>query len=153
MAKGTKETDPLGQFAFRIEINGIAQGYFQEVSGLSAQIEIVEVQEGGRNDTTRKLVGQGKFPNLVLKRGFCAGTLLDSLMNFHGAKTRISGDIVMMSNAGKEVARWHFVNGVPVKWDGPQLNVSQNGIAVESLEIAHEGFTNHSVSTIDRSGQ
>lgn len=148
------ESDPLGAFAFRIEINGIAEGYFQEVGGLSAQIEIVEVQEGGRNDTTRKLVGQGKFPNLVLKRGFCQGTLLNALMGFHTSKKRISGDVVMLSNKGSEVARWHFVNGVPVKWDGPQLNVTQNGIAVESLEIAHEGFTQHTKKPqIDRSGR
>lgn len=149
---GNNSSDPFGAFAFEIDINGIASGYFQEVSGLSAQIEIVEVQEGGRNDTTRKLVGQGKFPNLVLKRGFCTGTLLDALINFHGGKQRLDGNIIMRSNAGKEVARWRFVNGVPVKWDGPQLNASQNAIAVESLEIAHEGIVSHSIGNIDRNG-
>lgn len=150
---GNNNTDPFGTFAFEISINGIATGFFQEVSGLSAQIEIVEVQEGGRNETTRKLVGQGKFPNLVLKRGFCQGTLLDALMKFHSAKQRLSGDIIMCSNAGKEVARWHFVNGIPVKWDGPQLNVGQNAIAIESLEIAHEGLTSHSMGSLDRAGK
>lgn len=146
-------SDPFGTFAFKIEIGGIASGYFQEVSGLSAQIEIVEVQEGGRNETTLKLVGQGKFPNLVLKRGFCTATLLDALMGFHGSKQRLEGKIEMRSNAGKTVATWVFKRGVPVKWDGPQLNVGQNAIAVESLEIAHEGISQWTVESIDRSGR
>lgn len=145
-------SDPFGTFAFKVDIGGIASGYFQEVSGLSAQIEVVEVQEGGRNDTTRKLVGQGKFPNLVLKRGFCTGTLLASLMNFHGSRQRLNGTIAMYSNAGKKVAEWQFANGIPVKWDGPQLNVGQNAIAVESLEIAHEGIVSYFTGSIDRSG-
>ncbi|OIP28983.1 MAG: hypothetical protein AUK47_28565 [Deltaproteobacteria bacterium CG2_30_63_29] len=148
-----QNSDPFGTFAFKIVIGGIAQGYFQEVSGLSAQIEIVEVQEGGRNNTTRKLVGQGKFPNLVLKRGFCTGTLLQALMEFHDSRNRINGSIEMYSNKGsKMVASWTFTNGVPVKWDGPQLSVSQNAIAVESLEIAHEGITKYKVNPLDRSG-
>ncbi len=146
-------SDPFGTFAFKVDVDGVAAGYFQEVSGLSAQIEVVEVEEGGRNWTTRKLVGQGKFPNLVLKRGFCTGTLLDAVTKFHGDKRRLSGNIVMYSNAGKEIARWRFVNGIPVKWDGPQLNVGQNAIAVESLEIAHEGLVEHSVGSLDRSGK
>ncbi|MDX9721316.1 MAG: phage tail protein [Myxococcota bacterium] len=146
-------SDPFGTFAFKVSIGGIASGYFQEVSGLSAQIEVVEVQEGGRNNTTRKLVGQGKFPNLVLKRGFCTATLLDALLDFHGSKKRLNGTISMYSNAGKKVAEWQFVNGIPVKWDGPQLNVGQNAIAVESLEIAHEGIESHMIGSLDRSGQ
>jgi phage tail-like protein len=35
---------------------------------------------------------------------------------------------------------WKFKRGIPVKWSGPALNASQNSVAVESLEIAHEGL-------------
>lgn len=146
-----QKSDPFGVFAFKVSINGIASGFFQEVSGLGAQIDVQDVQEGGRNNTTRKIVGQGKFPNLVLKRGFCNETLLDALMGFHSNKNRLNGTITLRNVKGDaDLAKWEFKNGIPVKWDGPQLNVSQNAIAIESLEIAHEGLVSYSTATTDR---
>lgn len=148
-------TDPFGAFAFQVEIDGVVGGFFQEVSGLGATIEVQEVQEGGRNDTTRKLVGVGKYPNLVFKRGLCTGTMLDALLKFRDAasKTRLSGTITMLSNRGEAIHSWKFEKGFPVKWDGPQLNVGQNAIAVESLEIAHEGLTTQTIKSPDREGK
>lgn len=152
MAKTAIASDPFATFAFVVSIDGIATGFFQEVSGLTAQIDVQEVQEGGRNNTTRKLVGQGKFPNLVLKRGFANETLLDTLMKFHNSKNRLNGTITLRSAKGDDLASWDFKNGIPVKWDGPQLNVSQNAIAIESLEIAHEGLVHYTTATVDRVG-
>ena len=152
MAKTAIASDPFATFAFVVSIDGIATGFFQEVSGLTAQIDVQEVQEGGRNNTTRKLVGQGKFPNLVLKRGFANETLLDTLMKFHNSKDRLNGTITLRSAKGDDLASWDFKNGIPVKWDGPQLNVSQNAIAIESLEIAHEGLVHYTTATVDRVG-
>lgn len=146
-----QKSDPFGVFAFKVEINGIAGGFFQEVSGLGAQIDVQDVQEGGRNNSTRKLVGQGKFPNLILKRGFCNETLLDALMGFHANKNRLNGTIILRNVKGDaDLAKWEFKNGIPVKWDGPQLNVSQNAIAIESLEISHEGLVSYTTATTDR---
>jgi phage tail-like protein len=146
-----QKSDPFGVFAFKVDIDGIAGGFFQEVSGLGAQIDVQDVQEGGRNNSTRKLVGQGKFPNLILKRGFCNETLLDALMGFHSNKTRLNGTITLRNVKGDaDLAKWEFKNGIPVKWDGPQLNVSQNAIAIESLEISHEGLVSYSTATTDR---
>jgi phage tail-like protein len=149
------DSDPLTSFAFVVEIGGFDCGYFQEVGGLSATINVESIDEGGRNNSKRKLVGQGDMPNLVLKRGFCVGTMLSLLMDFHKTKTRIDGKIKMFSNGGKEMAHWEFKNGIPCKWDGPQLNVGQNAIAIESLEIAHEGFVNseYKIESIDRMGK
>lgn len=152
---GNYDSDPLGSFGFVVEMDGFDVGYFQEVSGLSVSINVESIDEGGRNNAKRKLVGQGDVPNLVLKRGFCVGTMLKLLMEFHKTKTRINGKIKMLSSGGKEMANWEFKNGIPCKWDGPQLNVGQNAIAVESLEIAHEGFVNSefSIEAIDRAGK
>ena len=132
--------DPIGSYSFKVVMQGV-EGYFQEVSGLSAQIEVIEVQEGGHNTTTRKLVGHGKYPNIVFKRGFFTGELFGEFNKFLTGKQRFSGVIILQDNERNAVKQWTFTRGFPTKWDGPQMNVSQNAIAVESLEIAHEGLS------------
>lgn len=147
-------TDPFGSFAFEVSINGVAAGFFQEVSGLGASIEVVEVQEGGLNTTTRKLVGTGKYPNLVFKRGMCLGSLYEALSSFRDSpnKQRLTGTITLRANNGQPVHSWTFTRAFPVKWDGPQLSVGQNAIAVESIEFAHEGLTGQAIKSPNREG-
>jgi len=52
----------------------------------------------------------------------------------------VNGSIVLFDRQGNEKARWNFTNGWPAKWTGPSLNAEGNDIAIESLEIAHEGL-------------
>jgi len=54
---------------------------------------------------------------------------------------RKNGSIVLMDETGEEKLRWNFVNGWPTKWTGPSFNATSNEIAVETLEIVHEGLT------------
>lgn len=153
MAKSSMSTDPFGTFAFEVDIEGVAAGFFQEVSGLGASIEVVEVQEGGLNTHTRKLVGTGKYPNLVFKRGMCLKSMYDALVQFRdGGRRRLSGTITLRANNGDAVAQWNFERAFPVKWDGPQLSVGQNAIAVESLEFAHEGLKAQLLKSPNREG-
>lgn len=135
---------PFGAFAFRVKVDGKEVGLFQEVSGLSAQIEVQDLAVGGLNTTTLKLAGPASYPNLSLKRGFCVTTMMDWFESYRAGsgntRKRLSGTIEMLGDDGAPVMTWAFVNGIPTKWDGPQLSVSQNAIAIESLEIAHEGL-------------
>jgi phage tail-like protein len=136
--------DPYVNFNFLVEIDGITQAAFQEASGLDSSIEVIEHREGGENITMRKYPGQVKFSNITLKRGLTDDTELyawhKQWADGDPAAARKSGSIVVCDRQGQEKARWNFFNGWPSKWTGPSLNAEQNDIAIESLEIAHEGL-------------
>jgi phage tail-like protein len=136
--------DPYANFNFLVEIDGISRAAFQEASGLDSSIDVIEHREGGDNLTPRKYPGQVKFSNLQLKRGITDDV---DLYAWHRqwvtgdpAAVRKNGSIVLLDRQGQEKVRWNFSNGWPAKWTGPSLNAEGNDIAIESLEIAHEGL-------------
>ena len=133
--------DARHPFTFRVEVEGHDIGFFRSVSGLSIETEVVEFREGG-SELVHKLPGAKKYPNIVLKRGFTGDT---ALYDWYSSITRentarVDGSIVMLDQNGTEVARWNFYNGWPSKWHGPDFDASSNEVAIETLEIAHEGL-------------
>lgn len=133
--------DPYGNFNFLLEIDGIGQGAFQECSGFDSTIDVIEHREGGENTTLRKLPGLTKYSNISLKWGMTEDR---DLYDWHrkvvlGEIERKNGSIVLLDRKGEEVARWNFVRAWPTKWDGPDLNAEGNDVAIENLELAHEG--------------
>jgi phage tail-like protein len=58
-----------------------------------------------------------------------------------GKLTRKNISIVLLSDAGEEVLRFNFRNAWPVKWSGPNLNAEASDVAIETLELAHEGLS------------
>jgi phage tail-like protein len=139
---------PFGSFGFKVLVtlgdgkDSKGTACFQEVSGLSASLNVEDVVEGGRNNTTRKMIGVASFSNITLKRGLCSDTMFKWIKSYiEGNFTqRMSGCIQLLGDDGKPVKEFKFKNGIPVKWDGPSLSVSSDAIATESLEIAHEGL-------------
>jgi phage tail-like protein len=142
----TKDSPFTGQFQFKVD--GITIGSFTEVDGLSVQVGVEEVAEGGQNHFQHKLPGRMTWPNIMLKRGV---TESDSLFEWFSetsgegfAKdnklTRRNGEIVMLDAARKPVRRWRFLGAFPVKWSGPKFAAASSDVATEVLEIAHEGF-------------
>jgi len=116
---------------------------FSECSGLEATVEIAEHRQGGENTHVRKFPGRTTFPNITLKHGVIY--LYDDLWKWHhefvlGRGKRKDGLIVLRDEARRDVKVWKFKRGVPMKWVGPVLNASQSSVAIESLEIAHEGL-------------
>lgn len=133
--------DPHGNFNFLVEIDGITRAAFQEASGFDSTIDVIEHREGGENTTLRKLPGLTKYSNIVLKWGLTDDR---ELYDWHretvlGNVERKNGSIVVLNRLGEEVARWNFVRAWPTKWDGPDFNAEGNDIAIETLELAHEG--------------
>lgn len=136
--------DPYSNFNFMVEIGGIIRAAFHEVSGLDSTIDVIEHREGGDNITPRKYPGMVKFSNLQLRWGITDDV---ELYKWHRqwatgdpAAKRQDGSIVLLDRQGKEKVRWNFSNGWPAKWTGPSLTAEGNDIAIESLEIAHEGL-------------
>lgn len=140
MATGQR-VDPFLNYNFLIELDGIARGAFSEVSGLDATTDPVEYREGGENTTVRQLPGMTKYSNIVLKWGL---TEDKELYDWHrqtvlGDVQRKNGSVIVLDRQGSEVARWNFINAWPTKYDIPDFNATGNEIAIETLELAHEG--------------
>jgi phage tail-like protein len=122
---------------------GTVEGYFKSVSGLRSETEIVPVRAGGANDTTFNLVGGTKWSPLVLKQGFTSGSGLLAWREkwATGAEMhRTDGSIIQLDTALKPAAQWNFVRGWPSKWEISEFDASKSEIAIETLEIAHEGL-------------
>lgn len=134
--------DPFRQFNFVINIDGVGSGAFSEVSGLDTDTDPVEYREGSEDITVRKLPGLRKYPNITLKRGFTKDRgLWDWRKTVMDGKTqRKSGSITLLNEARQEALRWNFREGWPCKLQGPSLNATTNEVAIETLEICHEGL-------------
>ena len=136
--------DPLINFNFLVEIDGIVRAAFREAGGLDSSISVIEYREGGENIVNRKLPGQLKFSNVTLKWGMSDDT---DLYDWHRqwatgdpAAARKNGSIVLLDRQGQEQARWNFFSAWPSKWTGPSFSAESSDLAIESLEIAHEGL-------------
>ena len=145
MAQTGQRVDPYGSFDFLVEIDGIARASFQEASGLDSTIDVTEYREGGNaNPSVCKLPARSKYSNITLKWGV---TDDPELWKWHlqwvkgdPAAKRKNGSIVLLDRTGKEKVRWNFINAWPTKWTGPSFNAKGNDVAIETLEIAHEGL-------------
>lgn len=141
MATGQRN-DPYRGYRFRVEIDGLTRAGFREVTGLDTTQDPIEYREGTDPLTVRKLPGLTKYSNIVLKRGVTDDKFLWDWRKkaIDGKAERKNGSIVLIDDAGDEKMRWNFAEGWPTKWSGPGFNATANEVAVETLEIAHEGF-------------
>ena len=116
---------------------------FQEVTGLESSIEIHSYNEGGVNDFTHKFATTTNFGNITFKRGVA---LTPDLWNWYNSVRRGSFGarrnvmIAHLDYAKKPAVVWYVLRAVPAKFTGPSWNSGQSSVAIESLEIAHEGL-------------
>jgi phage tail-like protein len=139
--------DPFLQTKFWVEIDGIASAFFTECSGLTAEMEVFEYAEGGLNDFVHKLPVRTKYSNVTLKRGWVE---TDELWSWFascssGEIQTKSVSIILYENKGQSQAqpkaRWDLAQAYPVRWQGPEFQVDSNSVIVETLELAHHGWT------------
>ena len=138
---GPQRNDPYKNFNFLVEIDGIARAAFSEVSGLESETSVIEYRSGSEFGT-RKLPGLTKYANIVLKRGITQDAELWNWRQsvIEGNVDRRNGSIILLDDQRTEVIRWNFREGWPCKWQGPGLNAKNEEVAIELLEIAHEGL-------------
>ena len=142
MATGTRN-DPYRAFNFRVEIDGLTVGAFSECSGLASDGDAVDYREGTDFAlTVRKLPGLRKYSNITLKRGYTQNNELwrwyRNIVN--GVADRRDGSIVLMDEERKDVLRWNFTSGWINKIEAPSFKANGNEVAMESIEIVHEGL-------------
>jgi phage tail-like protein len=137
--------DPQGAYIFCLEIDGIEVAQFLECSGLKASTTVFELEEGGMNHRVHKLPGQSKWDNLQLRYGVTGDvSLLGWRGKVHednfGTDLRKNGAIVVKDNQMQVVRRYNFKDAWPVSWEGPAFNANSNELAIESIELAHNGI-------------
>jgi phage tail-like protein len=126
-----------------VEIDGMTRAGFRECSGLDSSTDSIDYREGTDPITARKLPGLVKHSNITLKWGITDDAEFWEWRKkaIEGKVERKNGSIVLMSDAGEEKIRWNFREGWPTKWSGPGFNATGNEVAIETLEIVHEGVT------------
>lgn len=139
-------TDPLRNFRYRLEIDGIVQAGFSEVAIGDASNDPIEYREGNEITTVRKLKGLNKYGNITLKWG-----LTDSieLANWHRmvvddatalSAARKTVVIRIQDESGADKAAYEITRAWPTKYNPTDLNGKGNEVAIESLELANEGI-------------
>ncbi len=135
--------DPYRQFRFSID--GIDQAGFSECTFADTTTDPVEYREGDEPPVFRKLSGLTKFGNITLKWGITDDMKLYDWRKRvieHGAEgERKNVSIILIDEAGKPKSRWEVVRAWPSKYDPPDFSGKGNEVAIETLEIVHEGFT------------
>jgi phage tail-like protein len=136
-------TDPYRGYNFKVEIDGITEGGFQECSGLDSTTASVDYREGTDPPHQRKLTGLNSFSPISLKRGVTDSDVLWKwrLTVVGGRTERRNVSVVLRDEKGDDKIRWNFSNAWPSKWTGPSFSSTGNAVAIESLEITHEEMT------------
>jgi phage tail-like protein len=134
--------DPYIAFTYLIEISGISVGGFSEVSGLDAEVEPISYRNGDEDFVARKLPGIKKYPNIVLKRGIIGQLDIFTWVQntASGSVDRREGAVILRDELRNEVMRWKFVRGWACKYSGPSLKADSSAVAIEAIEICHEGI-------------
>ena len=146
---------PPSGFHFKVEFIGVdgmntdTEQRFQEVSGLSFEVETEPLREGGENRFEYKLPKRIKYPNLILKRGLLKGTaFLDwfksaistyfTVVVYDFKPADIS--ITLLDEADQPVAIWNVVQAYPLKWSMSDLRSTENAVVIETMELAYQYF-------------
>jgi phage tail-like protein len=138
-------------FYFRLQFSnpkfGASDNAFQEASGLSVELEIEEVREGGQNMYKHRFPTGAKYGNLVLKRGFvsqgsklavwCTAT---TTTDFSRPIETFDVLLHLLDASGEAQATWAFLDAYPVKWSLSDFRAQENALAIETLELAYSMF-------------
>ena len=134
---------PLAKFYFEVDWGGTQIG-FQEVSGLDIEVEPIEYRQGASPDFTKiKMPGMIKYSNITLKRGSFKGDneYFDWINTIQlNTVERRTLTISLLDEAGAPAITWKINKAFPIKVQSTDLKAEGNEVAVESIEIAHEGL-------------
>lgn len=129
---------------FHVKLDMVDIGLWTEFTGLSAEYDVEEYEEGGNNWFSHKFPGRLKYGNITLKRPIDSDS-----GKLHGWFASLMGSSAVRSTASvtvhdaelNAIAGWNFIDIIPVKWSGPTFNAGDEQVAIEELEFAHHGFT------------
>ncbi len=134
--------NPAQQNRFKVMIDNLPIGAFSKCSGLKATYAVKTYEEGGQNNFVHQLPGRLSYDNITLVRNVSEESLALAgwFASFQAAVKRSTGRVTVMDAAGSEVVTWNLMGVFPVSWSADGVDASGNGVLLETLVIAHEGF-------------
>jgi phage tail-like protein len=140
---------PFKKYNYEVQIDGVKVAGFSEVSAPDITVDPIEYREGNFPVLNAgKQPGIVKYGNVTLKWGLTTDTSLYKWLNEAelggGADiTKIQKTVVISlhDDKQKEIAKWTIINAWPTKYTAPDLNAAANEVAIEQLELVHEGIT------------
>jgi phage tail-like protein len=141
---------PPSSFYFRVVFDrsaDISDVSFQEVSGISSEIDIESVVEGGENRYIHQLPKGVKHPKLILKRGIAkksSGLVEWCRSVLEQFKTPIEPkalQVRLLNESGDPIRSWAITRAYPVKWEIGNLNSTKNEVAIETIEFSYATLT------------
>jgi phage tail-like protein len=136
--------DPLRNYIFRVEIDGVAEAGFSEVSIGATTIDVIEYREGSDPAHVRKLPGLTRFGNITLKRGMTQSRDLSEWFQQISAGqiagNRRSVSIVLLDENAHDAARFVVTQAWPIKYVASDLSAKGNDVEIETLELVNEGI-------------
>jgi len=129
--------------SYQVRLDNEELGDFATCEGLGIEVVIETREEGGNNDFVWALPSRLKYPNVKLTRALSADAakVVRWISGIVESKDRSNGEIIAKTSAGETVLTWSLADVVPVRWTGPSLNSDSSKVAIETLELAHHGFT------------
>lgn len=134
---------PYPGFDFQVDFGDAVAG-FQEVTGLGADIGVIEYRNGNdRERVLRKLPGLRTFTPIVLRRGITGDLSIWEWFDSAGRTGEVQRrdvTIDLLNEAHEPVLSWRVSNAWVSSWSGPSLDASRNSVAIETIELTHEGL-------------
>jgi phage tail-like protein len=138
-----RKADELIVSHFFVETGGLIVAAFKRCSGLGAEVEVETYQEGGLNSYAHRLPKGTTYGTVTLSTGVGSGQ--DLWQWFYKAATgqveRKNVSIVVYAENRQEAMRWNLTAAYPVRWQGPELTAGEDAVAIQTLELAHNGIT------------
>lgn len=135
--------DPYRAYNFRLEIQGLTEANFAEVSGLEVRVTSIRYREGGAGGVVRQVPGPVDYGDVVLRYGLTSSRQLwDWMMSVvRGSVERKNVSVLMLGTDGvTEVVRWNLINAWPSAWRGAPLDALNKEVAIESLTLVFESL-------------
>ncbi len=135
--------DPFRSYRFSMEIDGITEAYFTEVTGIEASYDVFFFSTGDIDNST-SLSGLVRNPSLTLKQGVTDNIEIyewfKGELAHTGAVERKDVTIKAVDETQAELAVWTFYDAWPCKYVASDFNASESAVVIETLELAYEGF-------------
>jgi phage tail-like protein len=138
---------------FQVSVDGLSLGSWSSCKGLKVELKATEVKEGGNYWFLRLLPDRITYPHITLERAVHpqdSQTVLGWLQKVATQWENDSKDgqtysagtatITLLGAYGQQVMKWTLTGVYPVSWTGPTLSATDNKVAIEALELAHQGF-------------
>ena len=135
--------DPYRAYNFKLDIAGVTEGHFTEISGLGVKVEVIPYREAGNNQVVRHIPGQVSYQPVILRYGLTnSRELWDWLTKaMSGRVERRNVSVIMLDSDGsREVIRWNLVDAWPSEWIGANLNALGREMAIESLTLVFDSM-------------